>query len=87
MFDSIPHLLQQWTPRKSLVDDLRAAGADVSYGTINQWRLRDSIPSQYHLDMVNAARRRGVALDLAELARLHADRPRRMASIKSGRAA
>ena len=52
-----------------------ASGAGVTYGTAQQWRLRDSLPAAYDFAIATDAAKRGVgSFDaiLAELAKMRA---------------
>lgn len=54
--------------------DLRTMAADLGkpYSTVASWRQRGSIPAKYDLDIVRAARGRGIELTLEALAEARA---------------
>ena len=48
-------IIAHWPTARELADDVGA-----TKGAVKQWRLRDSIPKEYWLDVERAARRRGI---------------------------
>lgn len=57
------HILAIWPKMSDLAADL-----GKPYQTVAAWRQRGNIPSDYDLDLIDAAARRGYALTLEQLA-------------------
>lgn len=64
------HIFAKW-PRLS---DL-AADLGKPYQTVAAWKQRNSIPAQYDLDLIRAAKARGESLTLDDLAQARAREP------------
>lgn len=57
------HILELWPSLKDLAADL-----GKPYTTVHSWHLRGSIPADYDFDLIEAAKKRGKALTLEDMA-------------------
>lgn len=64
------HIKHIWPTIKEVADDL-----GVPYTTAHSWSVRGRIPSDYDLDLILAAKKRGKKLTLEELARARQSLP------------
>lgn len=62
-------IISRWPSRREMAHD-----ADVQMVTVHRWFARDSIPGEYDIALLGAARRRGIDLTLEDLARARAQR-------------
>jgi len=64
---SFREIIQRWPDpaTSTLARDLGCKNT-----TVSKWRVRDSIPSEFWLSLVNAAQERGVQVTLRELAEI-----------------
>ena len=63
------HILQIWPVLKDLASDLQKP-----YSTVAAWKARGSIPGEYDLAIIAAAKKRGAKLTLQQLAETRAAR-------------
>lgn len=72
---SIRDIIDLWPSRKSMADDLEAAGAgggdSVTAERVHKWAKRGAIPSIYHGRILRAAAGRGLVLTAADLVAAH----------------
>lgn len=64
----VQDILSRWGNRSEIAEDL-----DVPYPTVGGWFARGSVPAHRHVDLVESARKRGIALTHEELAQAHHD--------------
>lgn len=57
------HITRIWPTVKDLAADL-----GLAYTTVHSWTIRGRIPADHDLDLIAAAKRRGVKLTLEQLA-------------------
>tara|TARA_A100001391_G_scaffold72721_1_gene46627 strand:- start:83 stop:322 length:240 start_codon:yes stop_codon:yes gene_type:complete len=62
----VRNILTRWPRRQDIVDDI-----GVPYTTVASWIAAGSVPAHRHVDLVESARKRGIALTHEELARAH----------------
>lgn len=71
---TFPDVISKWPNAGELARDI-----NIKRGAVKQWRRRESIPSEYWLDIESAARRRGIegvtVFVLAEIAMEQARSP------------
>ena len=63
------HILTIWPVLKDLATDL-----GKPYPTVAAWKARGSIPGEYDLEIIEAAKKRGKKLTLQQLAEYRASR-------------
>lgn len=64
----VREILERWGRRKEIAEDL-----DAPYTTVSSWFDAGSVPAHRHVDLVESARKRGIALTHEELAQAHHD--------------
>lgn len=64
----VQEILSRWGNRGEIAEDL-----DVPYPTVGGWYSRGSVPAHRHVDLIESARKRGIALTHEELAQAHHD--------------
>ncbi len=63
-------IIGRWPLRKVMAKDIGKTRA-----TINLWVHRDNIPAEYDVELMAAAKKRGVFLSYEELAQMRARKP------------
>ncbi len=69
VMDSFSDIIKSWPLVRCFAEEV-----GVTTGLASAWNQRDSIPSWHWVAVIEAARRRGLAISLDDLARLAAGR-------------
>jgi hypothetical protein len=73
---SVRDVISLWPSRKSMADEVEAAGTGVpeeavTVERVHKWAARGVIPATYHGRVLRAAARRGIDLSAADLVAVH----------------
>ena len=67
-------IIDAWPSRQAVLEDARAARADLDLFAVHRWYQRSSIPSRYWAALVAGAQRRGIDVSVEDLLTAHASR-------------
>ena len=68
------HIIDAWPSRQAVLEDARAARADLDLFAVHRWYQRSSIPSRYWAALVSGAQQRGIDVSVDDFLAAHAHR-------------
>jgi hypothetical protein len=63
MPNSFAEVIELWPSSRAMSEEI-----DADASTIRHWKMRDSIPAEYWVRVITAARKRGAKVDAADFA-------------------
>jgi hypothetical protein len=67
----VEKILTLWPSRSAVLDDARAAAADLDLFAVHRWFQRRAVPSRYWVALLDGAQKRGIAVSAQDFAAAH----------------